>query len=475
MERRGPLRVMMAVGLLSGLAASAPGYPLDLWDAYQLALRNDPGFREQVNLFEARRQRVPQARADLLPQASFDASHGRAYLEVGAEPDSVQQGSGKRRAADDKLSFPATRYEPNSVPRADDYSHSRAALTLRQTVYDRSTWLSLGRAKSRSGEARLRLDNARRSLVLELARAYFDYLGALDALETARLQKRAVARQLRLTERRYEKELGTLTDVHESRARMALATIDIINAENDMAAARHRLAKLIDSPVTDVAQLPESFEPPSLQPSGISTWVRAALDNAVGVRLARQRLKTASLDLKTEKSDRWPTLSLVGESAYEYETWSSVSSGQDRFRNEISLQLEMPLFSGFAIQSSVREAQFRRFAAEQGLRNVTAEVTRDVRTAYDSVQASRRRIDTFRKVYEQSLAALDLRKKGYLEGLSSNLDVLDAFRDAYRAKRQWLQSRYRYFVGLLFLYSLAKDVDGSIMRRIDGYFSKEAN
>jgi len=474
-ERVATRRLVLASACAAMLAAPLSAHALGLWDAYRQAVRNDPAYQRQINLVQATRQRVPRARAGLLPRVDTIAEHRRGHLEIEAEPDPVSGSGDGARSADRDISIPPATFEPAPLPREDDFHNSRATVRLTQSVFDRSRWLELKGARSRTAEAQLQLGDARDALILDTARAYYDYLGAWDALETGRLERQAVARQLRLTERRYEEEIGTLTDVHESRARMELATIDIIDAENDMALARHRLAKLIGAPVNKVNPLPESFEPPSLRPAGMSDWLERAIEQSIAVRLARQQVETARLDLNTRRSGRWPTLSLVGESGYESDSFSAVSTGQDRFRNEIALELRVPLFTSFAITAGVREARYRKFAADQALRNAEAEIERDVRSAYDSVQASRRRVETFKKAYDQSLAALELRKKGYLEGLSSNLDLLDAFRDAYRAKRQWLQSRYRYFIDYLILHRLSSTINEEFIKWMDSHLSRSGD
>lgn len=469
MERQAMLRIVCLV-LLWGPACA---YALDLWEAYQLALTKDPAYQRQVHRFEATRQSVPQARSALLPQIDATAAHSRGNLDIepADEPISTNGNGPANNPAD--ASMPPLRSEPSPVSREGDYYTSRASVTLTQALFNRASRRALDSAQSQAMEAGLRLADASQSLILEAAGAYYDYLSAQDALDTARLELEAVGTQRRLTERRYEEEIGTLTDVHESRARMELARVDIIDAENNRALARHRLSKIIGGPVTDVRRLPESFDPPPLVPSDRSHWVEQALEASLEVRLARQQVTTADLELERRRSGHWPTLSLVGESTFEQDGSSAVSNGQDQFRNEVSLRLRIPLFSGFGVQSRVREAHFRKFAAQQGVLNAEAGIVRDVRSAYDSLQASRRRVETLRQAHEQSLSALELRKQGYLEGLSSNLDLLDAFRDAYRAKRQWLQSRYRYLTNYLTIYSLSTTVDEEVVRRLNGYLEKE--
>lgn len=467
-------RVDWLMVLILVFGFSVESRALGLWEAYQLALDSDPAYQRQLNLYNADRQRVPQARADLLPKLDVSLGHTRGYLEIDGREDAFA-GNGRstsREAGDVSLS--SFNLEPEPVPREDDFHNTRASLTLSQTVFDRSRWLAVDSAQSQTGEARLELGTARESLVLDTVEAYFDLLSARDALEAAKQELQAVERQLQLTERRYEAEIGTLTDVHESRARRELARIDIINARNNEALARHRLGKFTNTSIGNVNRLPESFDPPPLRHADTSYWVDQALENSVSVQLSRQRARTAELELKRQASGHWPTVSLVGESAYQEAGLSSVSTGEDRFRNQVSLQLRVPIFAGLAVRSRVKEAQFRKFAADQGVMNARAEVSRDIRSAYDSVQSSRRRAATYKLAYEQSLLALELRRKGYLEGLSSNLDLLDAFRDAFRSRRQWLQSRYQYLIDYLTLYILSRTVDDDVIRRIDSFLNTEA-
>lgn len=445
---------------------------LGLWEAYQLALKKDPAYQRQLSLFEARRQRVPQARSALLPQVDATAVHSRGYLEIHPKDELVAADGGRLANGEDDPSNPPSRFEPSPIPREDNFDSSRASVTLSQALFDRARHRAFDSARSQTREAGLQLADARQSLVLETAGAYYDYLSALDALDTARLEVEAVRTQHRLTERRYEEDLGTLTDVYESRARMELARVDIIDAENNKALARHRLNKITGISVDAVRGLPESFVPPPLVPSGRSRWVEQAKKTSIQVRLARQQAETAVLELERQESGHWPTLSLLGESTFQHDGSSAVRPGQDEFINEVSLRLRIPLFNGFATRSRVREAYYLKFAADQGVINAEAEIARDVRSAFDSLQASIQRVVTLKRAYEQSLSALELRRQGYLEGLSSNLDLLDAFRDAYRAKRQWLQSRYRYFIDYLTIHRLSKTIDNGVVQRLDGYLEE---
>ncbi|HSH41896.1 MAG TPA: TolC family protein, partial [Arenicellales bacterium] len=240
MERKTTRRLICLAALWVPLNSHALG----LWEACHLALRNDPAYQQQISLFKAARQRVPQARSALLPQIHAAAVHSRGYIETDRGDQPTATNSGASATGTEDVSVPPSRLGPPAATREDDYHATRASVTLAQPLFDRASSRALDSAQSQSEEASLQLANARQKLIVDTAEAYYDLLSARDTLETARLELKAVNTQRRLAERRYEEDLGTLTDVHESRARMELARVNMIDAENNQALARHRLEKV---------------------------------------------------------------------------------------------------------------------------------------------------------------------------------------------------------------------------------------
>ena len=63
--------ILVGVALAAGLVASA--WSMDLRQAYEAALENDASIRAARAAAEAGRERLPQARSQLLPNVSFNA------------------------------------------------------------------------------------------------------------------------------------------------------------------------------------------------------------------------------------------------------------------------------------------------------------------------------------------------------------------------------------------------------------------
>jgi outer membrane protein len=66
-------------------------------------------------------------------------------------------------------------------------------------------------------------------------------------------------------------------------------------------------------------------------------------------------------------------------------------------------------------------------------------------------------------------SALEAKTQGFAAGINTNLDVLDATRDLYRAKRDLSSARYDYLLNLLRLKQAAGTLSESDVSQINGW------
>ena len=71
---------LIAAALAAGAAASKPASGEDLLQIYREAQRNDPALAAARANWEATQERVPQARAGLLPNVNLSASTNANYF-----------------------------------------------------------------------------------------------------------------------------------------------------------------------------------------------------------------------------------------------------------------------------------------------------------------------------------------------------------------------------------------------------------
>ncbi len=93
-------------------------------------------------------------------------------------------------------------------------------------------------------KADAQLSAAQQDLIIRTADAYFAVLSAVDTLEFAKAQRKAIGRQLEQAKRRYEVGIIAITDVHEAQAGYDSAHAQVIAAENSLQVAKETLREL---------------------------------------------------------------------------------------------------------------------------------------------------------------------------------------------------------------------------------------
>jgi hypothetical protein len=194
--------------LAAAVVASASCAAEDLMDVYREAQRNDPTLAGARANWEATQERVPQARAGLLPNVSLTASTNANYFGTGIDTDphvSVNRGFGFGGLTV-SAAQPLYRY-------ANTVAYSQAVEQVRQADYT--------------------LSSARQDLILRVAGAYFDVLLAQFNVELTESQKAAVSEQLAQAKRNFEVGVATITDTNEAQAKFDSIVAQEISAGND--------------------------------------------------------------------------------------------------------------------------------------------------------------------------------------------------------------------------------------------------
>ena len=117
----------------------------------------------------------------------------------------------------------------------------------------------------------------------------------------------------------------------------------------------------------------------------------------------------------------------------------------------VGVTLNVPIYSGGAIQSSVRQAQNRFVLASQDLMQTHRGVVRTTRNAYNTVIATISGIRALEQSVLSASKALEAIEAGFEVGTRTIVDVLDSTRNLYNAKRNLSSTRYSYIQNVLLL------------------------
>ena len=458
MSRLKFLLLPVVAGLIGIQAAPAE----DLADVYRLAVQSDPLLREAEANRLAALETKPQARALLFPQVNVAAS--RTEIE--------SEGAGSFFQPVEGTSF--------VIPfnRQSDDSQTSVTLQLQQTIFRWDQWVALRQADSSVAQAEANFRAAQQDVMTRVAQRYFDVLAARDTLESEEVAKEAIARQLEQSEKRFEVGLIAVTDVQEAQAAYDLAVAAQIAASRSLATARELLREITGEYFAELAGPDEDMPLESPLPASEEEWVAVAMDQNLNLISSRLGADIAREQIRIQRAGHFPTLDLVA-SRNEFDSeadlivdGNSGPSTDDFTTDTISLQLNVPIFSGGATSSRTREAVYRHRAAKEQLERVARETERLTRDSYLGVLTGISRVQALRQAVESSRTALEATEAGFEVGTRTTVDVLDSRRNLLAAQTNYARSRYDYVLNLLQLKRAAGTLSAEDIAEVNGWLEE---
>jgi outer membrane protein len=445
--------IVAALGIASATAGAT-----DFNEAYQRAQRSDPQLREADATRLAVREARPQAFASLLPQ--LQATGG--YIHDTSNGVSNFFTSGGLSSANVENTSNSTQW----------------AVQLRQTVFRWDQFAAVKQANSQVAQAEVDYNAARQTLILRTATAYFGVLEAQDTLEAAQAAREAISHQLEQAEKRFEVGLIAITDVEEARAANDQSAATVIAAKRALATARDKLREVTGESVETLSRPGDEMPLVTPDPVGEDQWVRAALDQNLALSSARLAAEIAREGKSVAEAGHMPYVDLVARESNNDVTgttslygasggalsYPANSSSRDR---QISLQVTVPLFSGGAVASHVRQAAYQHRAAHERLERVARATERGTRDAYLGVISEISRVKALKQSVESSKIALSATEAGYEVGTRTAVDVLLSRQRLLDAQTNYAKSRYDYLLNVLTLEQYAGTLDERSVARIN--------
>jgi outer membrane protein len=459
--------LVLAFGMLLA-ATAAPAE--DLKAVYERALANDPQIREADALRRAARESRPQAWAAILPQISGSASKTKSdNTSTGQFPQEQRLPDGQTVV----LNFLSASV---SEPETDRWS-----LDLRQSLVSWDNWVAIKRASRQVAQAEADFQAAEQQLILRVSEAYFNVLAAQDAVEAQSSSFEAISRQLEQAEKRFEVGLIAITDVQEAKAARDSSAASVIAAKRQLASAEELLREITAEKYTTLAKPGDAMPLKSPEPAEEAQWVERSMEQNLALVSSRLAADIARDNVRAAFGGHLPELDLVASKS-KVETTSPINfvSGNvgtrlsDTEDESYSLQVTMPIFSGGATQSRVRQTEFQWRAARERLTRVSRQTERQARDAYLGVLSEISRVTALRQALESSQTALKATEAGYEVGTRTAVDVLEGRRSLAVAQTNYSRSRYDYILNVMRLRLASGTLDRTTLEEVNGWLSTSA-
>jgi outer membrane protein/protease secretion system outer membrane protein len=407
---------------------------MDFRQVYQAALEQDASIRASRAAADSGRERLPQARAGLMPQVSANA--GRNFNDLNSTSPNIL---GELTTTNDK------------------YFSDTKAVQLRQPLVNMQRWQQFEQAKFLVAESEATLDRDLQNLVVRVAGAYFEFLMADEQLELVLAQKKMYTALVDAAKKGLAAGSGTRTDIDDAQARLDMASAQELEARQNQDQTRRQLEVLINQPVGSVAKL----NVPALklvgpQPANLDEWTLKAEKNSPEMKAMQARLDAARREVSKSQAGHLPTLDAIAQ-------WSNSGSENitrinSRYENKsIGLQLNVPLYSGGYVNSTIRQAVAEQTRAEESLEALRRDLGVRVHKEYRGVSEGVMRVRALEQAVRSAQQMLMSTQMSLKAGSRTQLDVLNAQQQYTLALRDLAQARLIYLMSKVKLASLAGD------------------
>lgn len=434
-EPLGPLRSMRPVTLdnppSDDYAARSRETAVDaigLMETLARGLDKDSKYRAAKAEFLANSEATAQARAAYLPTATYDFQRNNENQKIVSS------------------TIDAYKAVQGQAQRYPVMSH---VLTITQPIIKAPAWVKMEQAKISVEQSRLALVAAEQDLIVRVAAGYLNLLASQDGLELARAERESTEKQAEQARVRLASGLGTVTQYHETEGRYALTQAREVEAGNRLDDARSALKEIVGVDVRSLKPFIGDIEPASPQPAQVDPWVSAALTQNLALQARSMATEIATLEVRRQQAGYLPSLNLVASHSYN-DSQGSLFGGSSKIQNtEVGVRLSVPIFEGGMTSSLVREAVARQDKAREEQDQEFRKTERLARSALLGVQSSAQTLSALRKSLVAQQSALQAKEEGMRTGLYSVVQVVDAYRLYFAAKRDYLQARYDYLLNRL--------------------------
>ena len=414
----------LVILLITGLNLNAD----NLLDIYNEALINDPTYKAAEFSYLADKEIVVQGRSALLPSLTLSGSTNWNEYYQNKE---LQQ----------------------------EYNTFSTTARLSQPLFRLDTWFSYKQSKSLTNAAEADFAFEQQNLLVRTAELYFGVLRAIDNLNAAVSEEKAIKKQLDQAKQRFEVGLSAITGVQEAQLAYDLSKASRINLEGRLYSSREALNALIGREIFSLDELGNSLLIETPNPTSKEEWVKLALSNNYQLKAALLRKDAARNNAKSSSSNHLPKIDIVGTKSesetnqFNYEGININGQGipvpELTGRRNFAIQFSVPIFQGGAVNSQRKQAYSQYERVNENTLFTQRRIIQEVRSEFSNVITLVANVTAQKQAVVSATSALEATQVGYKVGTRNVVDLLQAEKNLYAAEKNLANAKYDYILANL--------------------------
>lgn len=279
-------------------------------------------------------------------------------------------------------------------------------------------------------------------LVFDVTKSFYSILVLKELVKLTEDAYEQTQNHVNVVGKRYNAGVASKFDLLRVRVQLKNMEPQVIKVKNGLEIAKTGFKTLIGLPQDSPISLEEElkYEPIEID---LEKSIKEAEVNRPEIKSLALRKQMASEALLIAKKANWPTLAFIANYDYKKPVYFKNAWGTDW---NVTVALQMPIFTGLGNIGKMREARYRLSQAEHRLNLLKEGIELEIRVAYLGIEEAKKLVESQKENIIQAEEALSIVEERYKQGLATSLEVMDTQLALTQAKTNWLQSLSDYLI-----------------------------
>jgi len=301
------------------------------------------------------------------------------------------------------------------------------------------------------------LDNMKDNISLYVANAFLQILFNKEQLKVLKSQQDVTAQEYQRTKNLVDAGALPKGDLLEIQATLAGQEQQVVNAENAVLISKIQLAQLLlieDYKNFDIVDVDYEVPPTAILQESPEAIVNKAKETRYDIKIAETNKKIAKDNLKIARGGLQPTLTGSYGFGTNYFTSPLIDNPDfntqvtDNKNHRFSLQLNIPIFNGFASNNNVKRNQVNFERSKNALEQANLDLETRVYQAYNDTKGALKAYDAAQKTLIAREEAYNYAKERYNVGLLNAFDFNQSQNRFEAAQSEVIRTKYDYIFKL---------------------------
>lgn len=322
----------------------------------------------------------------------------------------------------------------------ENFQLVNATLSIQQPLFQGAIYAGVRAASVVDKLSKESYVGSRASVQSSVKQSYYLVLTSYERVKV--LEQSILRNELALSDSRKSFRQGLVADIDTLRAFVAVENLrpQLIQAKNGADNTLTLLKIRMGIPESEQLLLTDSlvYDPQTTEPAEPAAYAEA-LANRAEVRQLELNVKLGDEQIAAEFAGHLPSLIAVGQLQVLTQT-TDLSKSVFPSSLYAGLQLTVPIFQGFKVDSKVQQAVIAKKQTETQLDNLKEVVRSEIRVRLSGVVEARQRLEVQRYTVTAAERSFAITRSRRQQGIGTQLELTDADRSLTEAKTNYLSA-----------------------------------